>query len=275
MNWLLGVALRCYPPSWREQYGAEVLDLTNELIEHGDATAVGASMGLVIGGMATRLRQVRRHHRVVVLVTISIATVALSISIFLRVDSRVDPVQAPVTELSGGLPYAHNGRLAYGKIPQYIEVDISAHRVGYVPRPYLYAPDHSSNSALLGTVAPVYTKNLRTRVGYWSANVGFSTRETSVSVPNCQVAHAVDARSRPSMPCDVSSIHVPDLVGMSTPEAVGLLSGLGMQLHLVDVPVLFPESGHVVSTSPIRGTMLITGQVITIDIGVPLRSASA
>ncbi|MHB1783103.1 MAG: PASTA domain-containing protein [Acidimicrobiales bacterium] len=77
------------------------------------------------------------------------------------------------------------------------------------------------------------------------------------------------------MPCDLSSIHVPDLFGMSTPEAVGLLSGLGMQLHLVDVPTLFPESGHVVSTSPIRGATLITGQVITIDIGVPLRSMSA
>src|ERR1700722_3877703 len=53
-SWLLAL----YPRAWRDRYGREVGDLTDELIRAGDTTPLRAGLGLVAGATVERGRAI-------------------------------------------------------------------------------------------------------------------------------------------------------------------------------------------------------------------------
>ena len=56
MNPVMRQLLALYPKTWRERYGAELLDLTDDLVAAGDTTPWRAALDLLAGAMKERGR---------------------------------------------------------------------------------------------------------------------------------------------------------------------------------------------------------------------------
>jgi hypothetical protein len=63
-TWMLRSALRLSPKSWRERYGAEILDLSHELVAAKETTWFRLVLGLLASGCIERFRPVVQRSRI-------------------------------------------------------------------------------------------------------------------------------------------------------------------------------------------------------------------
>jgi hypothetical protein len=173
----------------------------------------------------------------------------------------------------GTVPYAPPKGPNYKSIPDYVAVYVSARTTGYTPKAYVEAPNGASNTPLLGRAAPVYASNLTTLLGHEYPGIGFVPKGQS---PWTQACHQESSESisadgtvtTSTLPCPSAVLVLPKVVGMVTPTAVGELSGLGVDVVIVNVHSKSVPPGHIVGTSPRGGSKVHGRQPILVYISV-------
>jgi hypothetical protein len=148
--------LRLYPRSWRDRFGGEVADLTEELVESGATSQPRAAAGLAAFSAVERARSLRqpRHILVAVGAAVILACGALAVT----------------TALSTG-PRTVAGPINFQDVRGFQAVcEGSCKRVGYAPK----------RDLLVGLAAPVYLRDRKTLVGDLYPGIGFVPLGTSL-----------------------------------------------------------------------------------------------
>jgi hypothetical protein len=171
------------------------------------------------------------------------------------------------------MPYEANKIVPYDKIPDYLSVVVGPGKIGYTPKAYLAVPDGSSNAPLIGRAAPVYASNLTTLLGHEYDGIGFVPLGVSPWTQPCR-AETVWGKTASgtvisTIPCQSTTLVLPDVNGMVTPTAVGELSGLGVDVVIQNVHSPSVPPGHIVSTSPSGGSTVHARQPVIVSISVP------
>lgn len=142
-----------------------------------------------------------------------------------------------------------NGQLDTQRAPDFIRIATSG-VTGYVPRAYILPPEpNKPGNALLLSVAPVYGSDLKTLIGHMYPGVGFVPLGKSPADEPCLRGSVTENGTTSTIPCPSVTETVPDVVGWSTPTAMGALSQSGLSAipenaHSPTVP-----AGHVIRTS--------------------------
>jgi hypothetical protein len=171
------------------------------------------------------------------------------------------------------MPYHENASTPYNEIPDYLAVYVNAETIGYTPKAYVAAPDDSTNTPLLGRVAPVYAANLTTLLGHEYPGIGFVPKGQSPWTQPCHEESTVETSANGTVtsnttPCPSSEFVLPNVSGMVTPTAVGELSGLGVSVVVVNVHSTAVAPGHIVGTSPRGGDEVHGRQQVLVYISV-------
>lgn len=74
-RWLFGSLAKLYPKAWRELYGDEVGDLSEELLAAGEVKGPRLALELALSGLAERLRSWRRARLAVVSGSVALVVV--------------------------------------------------------------------------------------------------------------------------------------------------------------------------------------------------------
>jgi hypothetical protein len=162
---------------------------------------------------------------------------------------------------------------AYKAIPDFVAVYVNAHTTGYTPKAYVAAPDGDVNATLLGRVAPVYASNLTTLLGHEYPGIGFVPIGHSPWAQRCYQESSISTSARGTVttstfPCPSTVLVLPKVAGMVTPTAVGELSGLGVDVVVVNVHSKSVLPGHIVATSPRGGAKVHGRQQVLVYISV-------
>jgi hypothetical protein len=170
----------------------------------------------------------------------------------------------------GGMPYCPGTRTcdAYNKLPDFLSVIIGPGVLGYTPKAYVAAPNGSTNSPLLGRAQPVYASNLTTLLGHEYPGIGYVALGDSPWTQPCHTEYVYEGITKGTIPCQSTTLVLPNVVGMVTPTAVGQLSGLGVDVVIQNVHSRKIPVGHIVSTSPAGGAIVHARQPVIVDISV-------
>jgi len=95
---LLRALLALYPRAWRDRYGREVANLTDELIDAGEITPLQGALNLMAGGVIERGRALAESRRVELAMTAA-AIMAVAGSVFVTTHARPQPTPASLTSL--------------------------------------------------------------------------------------------------------------------------------------------------------------------------------
>ena len=227
--------LRWYPRSWRETHEAEFLALLEDSMSDRPFWP-GRFFNVAVSGIRLRSAELRRSPRralypssatVVVLLVIALATNGFGL------------LSSP-SPSKGAMPYDPPRGPTYKEIPDYVAVYVNAHTTGYTPKAYVAAPNGAVNGSLLGRVAPVYASNLTTLLGHEYPGIGFVPTGQSPWAQPCHRAATISTSANGTVttstfPCPSTVLVLPKVSGMVTPTAVGELSGLGVDVVIVNV----------------------------------------
>jgi hypothetical protein len=150
-----------------------------------------------------------------------------------------------------------NGQMDIQRAPDFISVTSDNKIVGYVPRKYvLPMPGSRAMDPFIGLVAPVYGADLKTLVGHMYPGVGFAPVGKSPSSVPCTPVSTFENGTTSSVPCPSVTETVPNVVGLSTPTAVGKIQAAGLEPVPENEPSQTVPNGQVVRTAPPAGTRL-------------------
>jgi hypothetical protein len=171
------------------------------------------------------------------------------------------------------MPYDPPKGPSYRAIPDYVAVYVNSHTTGYTPKAYVAAPNGARNAPLLGRSAPVYASNLTTLLGHEYPGIGFVPVGQSPWTQPCHEAASMSTSANgtvttSTLPCPSAVLVLPTVSGMVTPTAVGELSGLGVNVVIVNVHSKSVSPGHIVRTSPRGGAKVHGRQSILVYISV-------
>lgn len=187
---------------------------------------------------------------------------------------------AAVLPSKGPVPSSSSGSIDWNRVPDFVSVVSDGKAVGYAPRGYVIGnPPGSKQSPDLSKVVPVYANDLKTLVGHVYPGVGFvPLGESPWSVPCLREPAASDsppgaASDSPpvTVPCASVLVDLPNVVGMSTPQAAATLSNLGFDVSVVNVPRASGALGVIVGMSPGPTTSIHARTIVTIENSVSPR----
>ena len=261
--------LRWYPRSWRATHEQEFLSLLEDSMTDRRFGPYGY-LNVATSGVRLRSKDFR-HSRHRLFYSSSLAIVALVLIVGIATNGF--GLFSPSGPTKGGMPYEANKIVPYDKIPDYLSVVVGPGKIGYTPKAYLVVPDGSSNAPLLGLAAPVYASNLTTLLGHEYGGIGFVPLGVSPWTQPCR-AETVWGKTASgtvisTIPCQSTTLVLPDVNGMVTPTAVGELSGLGVDVVIQNVHSSSIPPGHIVSTSPSGGSTVHARQPVIVSISVP------
>ena len=250
------LALWLHPGPWRDRYGAEIRDLSDELIESEGTSPAWLVLGLFASAAREWLRAAIGRPRQVALGT-AMAVILLGGGVLLLHHFYGSPPTAGNGLTVGGPITFKGGKIA---APDYIAVEGRGKIAGYEPRSYL----------LLGEVAPIYARDLHTLVGHEYPGVGFVPLGVSWSSLPCTVHQEITENSATgksvstAIACPSTIETVPTLVGSVTPTAMGTLSSMSLSPVITYVHSATIAVGHVVSVAPESGTKLPARSIVTV-----------
>jgi hypothetical protein len=249
-------ALWLHPRRWRDRYGAEICDLSEELMETEGTSPAWLVLELFASATRERVRVAIGRPRQVAL-GLALAVFLLGGGVIVLHHFDGPPHTAGTGPTVGGPITFTDGKVM---APDYIAVEGRGKVAGYEPRSYL----------LLGEVAPVYARDLHTLVGHDYPGVGFvplgvywaslpctehqEMTETSASGKSVSTAVA----------CPSTTETVPTLVGSVTPTAMGTLSSMSLSPIIKYVHSATVAVGHVARVSPESGTRLPARSIVTV-----------
>jgi len=267
-------ALRLHPRAWRERYGEEVHDLSEELLGVGHIKWSRLVFGLLGSALLERCRSLLRMSRLAIVSTFVAALAIIGAAAFVADDLGTGGASPRTSSLTAGtVPFpVQGGSLNPKKIPDFVEtLGRTGKVVGYVPRAYLFSVTRVNESApsKLGGVAPIYARDLKTLVGHMYPGVGYVPLGKSLASEPCMTESmtertATGATLTEAIACPSTIEVVPNVVGLYTPTAMGELSEGSLQgqptyAHSRSVP-----EGHVISVSPSPGTKVHARSEITV-----------
>ena len=112
--------LALYPRAWRARYGAEVADLTDDLISAGETTLLLAALNLIGGAALERGRALAGSRRAALAMAVT-AVMAVAVSFYATTQDR--PQVAPASLASASCVFREAGAAA---IPLGIEARLKA-----------------------------------------------------------------------------------------------------------------------------------------------------
>jgi hypothetical protein len=252
-------AIRVHPRSWRDRYGQEVLELSEELLGTGESTVPRLFLGLLASCIVERGRSLLRMNRLAL--AISFTAILVVVAVTTLVTSLVSSGGAAhmkSTLTYGQMPTpARGGQLDLRKVPDFVAVGSGGKIDGYEPRAYLFSTAGKPVSPMVGAVGPVYARDLKTLVGHMVPGVGFVPLGRSPDSEPCTDERTIssnDGTTTTSIVACPSTIEVvPNVVGMYTPTAMGELSGLSLSDSITYVHSASVPAGHIVSVTPPPG----------------------
>ncbi len=262
--------MRWYPRAWRKRHEDEFTVLLEDSMSERPFSPHRA-LDVAMHGLRLRAVELREsRHRMLVG---SSASLIVLIGVVAVVTNGFG-LLAVTGPTKGPIPLDANvkGRVDLNKVPDFVAtVGKGGKVIGYVPKADLFPP--STTGVHLGpqtplVVEPVYAGDLRTLVGHLYPGVGFVPRGVKPSTETCLPETTVANGQVQPIPCPSSSVTVPSVVGMFTPTAVGKLSGLGLNVQIVNVKSSSVAPGHIVSISPPAGSNVFARSVVTVDISV-------
>ena len=272
--------LGLYPRKWRDRYGEEVRDLSDELLKRREFSPFRLAFGLLSSACSERVRSRRTSWRFfaisgcVTLFVIGIGAYAA----FGRGADRAPGISTALTK--GTVPSTQNGRIDFKKVPDYVSVAGNSGKiVGYAPKAYML-PSTAANqpeNPKLGSVAPVFGNDLKTLVGHVYPGVGFVAVGESPSA-GCSTVGTIGisadgTTTEHAYPC-VTQV-LPNVVGLFTPTALADISSLGITNNVINVHSTTVPPGHIVSMSPRAGSKLFGHGPVTLTNAVPNTEAAA
>jgi hypothetical protein len=262
--------LRWYPRSWRETHEVEFLALLEDSM--ADRPFWPARFLSVVGNGA-RLRSVEclRSPRRILL---SGSTMIVMVGIAAALATSGFGLFSSSGPSKGAMPYDPPKGPTYKSIPDYVAVYVNAITTGYTPKAYIAAPNGARNAPLLGRAAPVYASNLTTLLGHEYPGIGFVPAGQSPWTQHCYQEStfsksASGTVTTSTLPCPSTVLVLPNVAGMVTPTAVGELSGIGVNVVMVNIHSKSVPPGHIVATSPRGGAKVHGRQSILVYNSVP------
>ncbi len=197
---------------------------------------------------------------------------AVSVGIGLAIAGGTAAGAAELLPSKGPLPASSNGQVPWSKVPDFIAVTSGGRVVGYAPRSDLIAPPQPQKTPPgFGAVPiPVYAANLHTLVGHMYPGVGFLRLGASPTSVPCQTITVIENGTTNTVACPSVQVTLPDVVGMSTPTAVGKLSSLGLNVAVVNMAASTSgQLGTISNMMPRAGSVVHARSTVTIDNRTP------
>jgi hypothetical protein len=240
------------------RYGAEIRDLSNELVESEGMSPSRLIVGLFGSAAREWVRLLVRRPRQLAFVALVMAIVLLCGGTLIVHHSYGSTLTVRNMPTVGGRITLKGGKLV---MPDYIKVGVGdkGRIVGYEPSSYL----------MLGGVAPVYARDLHTLVGHEYPDVGFVPLGVIWTSLPCRVhVDAIDigptGKSATSIACPSTTETVPTVVGSFTPTAMGALSGASLSPVIKYIHSDTIAAGHIVTVAPKSGTKVPARSVVTV-----------
>lgn len=256
-------ALRLHPRPWRERYGNEIRDLTDELFEAGEASRFWLLLGLLASALREWARVERQRPRRVLLgAALVVVVLGGGAVLFQRASTPAPSSQGGPTV--GGPISIRNGRV---HAPDYIGVVANGKLAGYEPRSYLFPTKR--NAPMFNEVAPVYARDLHTLVGHEYPGVGFVPLGRPPESEPCPYiatgGTTVNGQGTMTpLACPSTLETVPNVVGSVTPTSMGLLSSESLLANIRYIHSTVIADGHVVSITPAPGTKVHARSIVTV-----------
>jgi PASTA domain len=255
-------ALKLHPHTWRDRYQEEVGELSEQLIESDGTSLLRIVYGLFVSANREWTRAaIRRPRRVaigaaVVLIVVGGTVAGLDLS----------TAQTPQNQPSVGGPIS----VAHGKVnaPDYVAVIGQGKVAGYVASAYLFPS--APNDSHVGQVAPVYARDLHTLVGHEYPGVGFVPLGVSWTSLPCTMGGTMSSSENGQIQttriaCPSTIETVPNIVGVVTPTAMGLLSSRSLTASIRYVHSRSIAAGHIVSVAPTPGSKVHARSTLTVE----------
>jgi hypothetical protein len=257
--------LRLYPSAWRNRYGDEVQDLVDELTATGEFSSTKVTLGLIVSALVQRVRSLRLSWKTLVVTGTAVAFVAAAV-ILVNSSSTGHLPSSSAGETKGTMPPpTKSGGIDLEKVPDFISVTAGGTIVGYAPRNYLIpAPTSPAQNSLVGGVVPVYGPDLKTLLGHMYPGIGWVPLGSSPAAPPCQQVWTSENGTTSTLPCPSTTVAVPNVVGMPTPDGVGSLQSAGLGILVQNGVSASVPSGHIVRTSPAAGVNAYGREVVTV-----------
>jgi PASTA domain len=271
--------LGLYPREWRDRYGEELRDLSDELLRKHEFSPFQLTGSLVSSALVERVRSRQKSWRFFA-ITGCAALLVVGIGTYAAFGRGASHSQHHLTALTKGtVPPTQNGRIDYKKVPDYVGVVGSGGAiVGYAPKAYIL-PSTTANepgNPKLGSVAPVFGTDLKTLVGHLYPGAGFVAVSASPSAACSPVGtigiSTAGTTTEHTYPC-VTQV-LPNVVGLFTPTALADISSLGISDHVINVHSATVPPGHIVSMSPRAGSKLFGHGPVTLINAVPNTEAA-
>jgi hypothetical protein len=271
--------LGLYPHKWRDRYGQEMRDLSDELLTKHEFSPFQLATGLVSSALAERVRSWQKSRRFLV-ISAGAAFLAIGFGTYATMERGASPTRGLATLTKGTMPATQDGRIDFKKVPDYVSVvGTNGRIVGYAPKSYILSSTGANQpvNSKLGSVAPVFGIDLKTLVGHLYPGggyvaVGTSPSATCVSVGTVQVS-TDGTTTGYTYPCVAQTL--PDVVGLFTPTAAAELSSLGITEQVINVHSATVPPGHVVAMSPPAGSKLFGHGPVTLTNSVPDTEAAS
>ena len=271
--------LGLYPRIWRDRYGEEMRDLSDELFTTGEFSSIRLALGLLSSALVERVRSRQKSWRFFAISGCA-ALLVVGIGTYAAIGRGASHSQGHLTaQTKGTIPTAQDGRIDFEKAPDYVSVvGKSGKIVGYAPKAYIL-PSTAANqpeNPKLGSVAPVFGNDLKTLVGHLFPGVGFVAVGGSPSAACSPVGTiGISADGTPAehtYPC--VTLVLPNVVGLFTPTASAEISSLGISDHVINVHSTTVPPGHIVAMSPPAGSKLFGHGPVTLTNAVPNTEAA-
>jgi hypothetical protein len=271
-------ALALHPRAWRQRYGQELLDLSEELLTAHETTRSRLVLGLLASALAERTRAILRMSRLAVLTSfVAVLVVVGAVALITGVFAPGTPAHTGSAMTVGGVQPSKNGQIDLRAVPDFVKVSSGGELVGYEPRAFVFpsasSPVNSPVSPKLGAVGPVYARNLKTLIGHEYPGIGFVPVGTSPSDQPCVNEYTISSdggtTTTSTIACPTTTEVVPNLVGMFLPTAMGALSEVSLNGEITYVHSASTPVGHILSQSPAPGTKVHARMAIHVVSSVP------
>jgi hypothetical protein len=261
--------LRWYPRRWRENHADEFEALLEDSIA-GRPFWPRRTIDIAQHGLRLRSAELRAalhasRRRVFLASSASLVVVVGALAV---VTGGFGDLGA-TGPTKGQMPYEPGKTVPYSSIPDYISVRIGPDMTGYAPKAYVAARSGASGNSLIGVPAPVYASNLTTLLGHEYSGIGFVPLGKSPWSQPCRVETVTEVGESgatfTTVPCPSTTVVLPNVIGMVTPTGVAELSSLGVFVAVQNVPSQAVGRGHIVSTTPVAGSVVHARQTIVVD----------